>query len=285
MVVMDRRLIEQLAELAESFNRIGFQPVICGGLGIYLCFHKAEGQASRIIRATTDIDLMLTGAQVLEQARRQAIAEIITGELGYIVREGREYLHFKKEDDRYLDILAPPIEGVKSDDVRLKLVRSKLHGRLTPEACFIEEGLRTICLIELMPDSGESSGLEVQVPSPINSLLLKLFAFNDRDEGQRQDLERAQAHAWDVYVIIMLTDIDDYYEGRQFLSHHEDSGIIQAARSIVAGKFHEVGQVGWRRVLESSDFYPNLNRREKEARLDEAVRRLLRWFDIDKLEA
>lgn len=279
---MDRRLIEQLAELAESFNRIGLKPVICGGLGIYLCFHKAEGQASQMIRTTTDIDLMLTGAQVVEQARRQAIAEIITRELGYIVREGREYLHFKKEDDRYLDILAPPIEGVKSDDVRLKLVRSKLHGRLTPEACFIEEGLRTICLRELMPDSGESSGLEVQVPSPTNLLLLKLFAFNDRNEGQRQDLERAQAHAWDVYVIIMLTDIDDYREGRQFLSRHEDSDIIQSARSIVAGKFHEVGQVGWRCVLESSDFYPDLNRREKEARLDEAVRRLLRWFDIDK---
>ena len=279
---MDERLIEQLAELAESFNRIGLKPVICGGLGIYLCFHKAEGQATRMIRATTDIDLMLTGAQVLEQARRHAITEIITRELGYIVREGREYLHFKKEDDRYLDILAPPIEGVKSDDVRVKLVRSKLHGRLTPEACFVEEGLRTICLRELMPDSGESSGLEVQVPSPTNLLLLKLFAFSDRDEGQRQDLERAQAHAWDVYVIIMLTDIDDYHQGRQFLSRHEDSDIIQATRSVVAGKFNEVGQVGWRRVLESSDFYPDLNRREKEARLDEAVRRLLRWFDIDK---
>jgi hypothetical protein len=279
---MDRRLIEQLAELAESFNRIGLKPVICGGLGIYLCFHKAEGQATRMIRATTDIDLMLTGAQVLEQARRHAITEIITRELGYIVREGREYLHFKKEDDRYLDILAPPIEGVKSDDVRVKLVRSKLHGRLTPEACFVEEGLRTICLRELMPDSGESSGLEVQVPSPTNLLLLKLFAFSDRDEGQRQDLERAQAHAWDVYVIIMLTDIDDYHQGRQFLSRHEDSDIIQATRSVVAGKFNEVGQVGWRRVLESSDFYPDLNRREKEARLDEAVRRLLRWFDVDK---
>jgi len=45
---MDIRLIEQLADLAESFNRIGLKPVICGGLGIYLCFHKARGQASRM---------------------------------------------------------------------------------------------------------------------------------------------------------------------------------------------------------------------------------------------
>ena len=57
------------------------------------------------------------------------------------------------------------------------------------------------------------------------------------------------------------------------------------AQSIVRGKFHAVDKTGWRSVLESSDFYPNLNRRKKEARLDEAGRRLLRWFDIDKLEA
>jgi len=74
---MDCGLIEQLAELAESFNRIGLKPVICGGLGLYLCFYKAEGQAREMIRVTNDIDLMLTETQVLEQARRQAIAEII----------------------------------------------------------------------------------------------------------------------------------------------------------------------------------------------------------------
>jgi hypothetical protein len=279
---MDERLIEQLSELAESFNRISLKPVICGGLGIYLCFHKAQGQAYQMIRATTDIDLMLTNTQVREEAERRAIAETITDGLGYVVREGCEYYQFIKEPNQDLDILSPPVEGLDVENFRVKIVKSKLHGHLTPEACFIEEGLRTVCLKELMPDSGDSRGLEVQVLSPTNLLLLKLFAFNDRNEGQRQDLERAQAHAWDVYVIIMLTDIDDYHEGRQFLSCHEDSDIIQAARSIVAGKFNKVGQVGWRRVLESSDFYPDLNRREKEARLDEAVRRLLRWFDIDK---
>ncbi len=275
---MDKRLIEQLAELAESFNRIGLKPVICGGLGIYLCFYKA--QSRDMIRVTTDIDLMLTESQVLEQARCQAIAEIITGELRYVVREGREHLHFMKDDYKYLDILAPPIKGFKQDDMRIKLVSSKLHGRVTKEACFIEEDLRTVSLDVLLAGNETKCGLEVQVPSPTNFLLLKLFAFNDRDKGQRQDLERAQAHAWDVYVTIMLTDIDDYHEGQQFLSRHEDSEIIRIARSIVGSKFNEVEQAGWRRVLESSDFYPGFNRRGKEVRLDDARRRLLRWFDI-----
>jgi len=272
-----------LADLAESFNRIGLKPVICGGLGLYLCFHKAEGQARQMIRATTDIDLMLTRTQVLKEAERRAIAATITDGLGYIVREGCEYYQFIKEPDQDLDILSPPVEGLEVDNFRIKIVKSKLHGHITPEACFIEEGLRTVSLREFLPDEEQRHGLEVQVPSPTNLLLLKLFAFNDRDEGQRQDSERAQAHAWDIYVIIMLaTSRDDYLEGQDFLSRHEDSDIIQNARSIVGSKFNAVEQAGWRRVLESSDFYPGLNRREKEARLDEAMRRLLRWFDISR---
>jgi hypothetical protein len=278
---MDKKLIEQLVELAKSFNRIGLKPVICGGLGIYLCFHKAQGQASQMIRATTDIDLMLTKSQILEQAQRRAIADAITDGLGYIVREGCEYYQFTKEPDQDLDILSPPVDGLEVDNFRVKIVKSKLHGHITTEARFIEEGLRAVSLREFLPDDECELGLEVQVPSPTNLLILKLFAFNDRDEGKRLDSERAQAHAWDVYVTIILADRDDYLEGQDFLSQHIDSEIIRTARSIVGSKFNAVEQAGWRRVLESSDFYPGLNRREKETRLDEAKRRLIRWFGID----
>ena len=109
--------------------------------------------------------------------------------------------------------------------------------------------------------------------------------FNDRDEGERHNPERVQAHASDVYRIIILTSRADYMEGQRFLSRHEDSDIIQMARSIIRNKFHVIEQTGWRRILESSGFYPDLNRREKEARLDEARHRLIKWFDIDKREA
>jgi len=248
---------------------------------VFTCVFTKPGDK----RATTDIDLMLTKTQVRKEAERRAIAETITDGLGYFVREGCEYYQFIKEPDQELDILSPPVDGLEVDNFRVKIVKSKLHGHITAEACFIEDGLRTVSLREFLPDSEESGGLEVQVPSPTNLLLLKLFAFNDRDEGQRLDPERAQAHAWDVYVTIMLTYRNDFLEGQDFLSWHEDSDIIRTARSIVAGKFNAVEQAGWRRVLESSDFYPDLDRREKEAKLDEARRRLLRWFDIDKRQA
>jgi hypothetical protein len=265
---VDKKIFHQLADLTESFNRIGLKPVICGGLGIYLCFHECEGDAQGLIRTTNDIDLILTKTQVIEKARCRAIAEIITGELRYIVREGREYLHFKKNQDQYLDILAPPIEGFKTEGFRIKFVSSKLHGHITNEACFIEEDLRTVSL------------LPFQVPSPTNSLILKLFAFNDRDEGQRQDFERAQAHALDIYIAIMLTNKTDYDEGQKFLSRHRDSEIIQKAQSIIGSKFFSVDKVGWKLVLEASGFYPGINVRQKRERLDDAKRRLVRWFTI-----
>lgn len=277
---MDRRIFQQLADLAESFNRIGLKPVICGGLGIYLCFNKYEGEAQGLIRTTNDIDLILTKTQVLEQAKCKAIAEIITGELRYIVREGREYLHFKKNNDQYLDILAPPIEGFKTDGFRIKFVRSKLHGHITDEARFIEEDLRTVSLSQFLPDNDKRYNPEVQVPSPTNSLILKLFAFNDRDQGQRQDSERAQAHALDIYIAIMLTTRADYLEGQKFLSRHKDSEIIQKARSIVDSKLSSVDKPGWLLVLEASSFYPEKNVRQKRERLDDAKRRLVRWFTI-----
>lgn len=277
---MDRRIFQQLADLAESFNRIGLKPVICGGLGIYLCFNKYEGEAKGLIRTTNDIDLILTKTQVLEQAKCRAIAEIITGELRYIVREGREYLHFKKNNDQYLDILAPPIEGFKTDGFRIKFVRSKLHGHITDEARFIEEDLRTVSLSQFLPDNDKRCNPEVQVPSPTNSLILKLFAYNDRDQGQRQDSERAQAHALDIYIAIMLTTRADYLKGQKFLSRHKDSEIIQKARSIVNSKLSSVDKPGWQLVLEASSFYPEKNVRQKRERLDDAKRRLLRWFTI-----
>jgi len=277
---MEQRITEQLADLAEAFDKIGLKPVICGGLGIYLCFHGSESQDRQLIRATTDIDLMLTESQVVEQAQRQAIAEIITDRLQYVVREGREHLHFEKDNDQLLDILAPPMDGFKCDDVRIKLVSSQLHGRVTKEACFVEEDLRAIPLSVFLSDDDRRYDLRVQVPSPTNLLLLKLFAFNDRDESQRFNPERAQAHALDIYITIMLTSRADYLVGQQFLARHEDSVIIQTAQSIVWNKFYTIEQSGWRRVLESSIFYPDLNRREKETKLEEAKRRLIRWFKI-----
>jgi len=255
------------------------RPVVCGGLGVYLCFSKTEGNPQELIRATHDIDLMLTQRQILDQSQRLAIAEIITEKLDYIVVSDAKHFQFAKSDGQPLDILAPPIAGIETDGFRVKLVKSRLHGHLTEEALFIEEGLRSIPLSKFLPSTEPGSDLEVDVPSPTNQLIMKLFAFNDRNEGDRRDMERAQAQAWDIYIVVMLADRNDYKEGRAFLDKHHDSEIVKTARSIVGNSFQAIGQEGWQRVLEASAFYPNLSRTERESMLEKAARRLAQWFE------
>ena len=269
---MDDAILGQLKELAKAFNKIGIKPVICGGLGIYLCFSKSKIAARSMIRATNDIDLMITKEMVLENSRRNAIAEIITGVLEYIVRAGGEHFRFSKSPDQRLDILAPPLEGFRTDGVRVNLVKSKLHGHLTTEACFIDEDLRTVAL--------STDGIEVRVPSPMNLLILKLCAFDDRNK--EDEAERAQAHAYDIYITVMLANRDDYLEGQKFLNRHKDWPIIKKVTSIVREKFGSVDQPGWRRVLETSFFYPDMRIAQKRDELEKAKDRLLRWFTLSE---
>ncbi|MBN2020066.1 MAG: nucleotidyl transferase AbiEii/AbiGii toxin family protein [Sedimentisphaerales bacterium] len=264
---MEDILLNQLAEIARPFNKIGIKPVICGGLGVYLCFRDSSGAARGIIRATNDIDFMITKEMVLEESRRNAFDEIITGELEYVVSENDRHFRFIKTPDRHLDFLAPPIGNFEIKEHRVKLVKSKLHGRLTNEALYIDEDLRTIELTDK---------IEVQVPSPTNLLILKLCAFDDRDRDK--EAERAQAHAFDTYIIVTLAGLKDYQEGQRFLARHGDWEVIQRVESIVRDKFSSIEQTGWQRVLEASNFFPDKNINEKRAELEKAKNRLVRWF-------
>jgi len=267
---MDGAILGQLAELAKSLNKIGVKPVICGGLGVFLCFRDSQGAARGMIRATNDIDLVITKEMLLENSRQNAIADIITEELEYVVLAGGEHFRFTKAPNQRLDILAPPLKGFRNDGVRINLVKSKLHGHLTEEACFIDEDLRTIIL--------SSDGIEVRTPSPTNLLILKLCAFDDRDNNK--DKDRAQAHAFDIYITVMLAGTDDYKEGQRFLARHSDCQVIKRVVSIVKEKFDSVDQQGWQRVLETSFFYPDMRIAEKRAELEKAKDRLLRWFTL-----
>ncbi len=271
---MDSSIFQQLLELAQAFNKMGLKPLICGGLGIYLLFRDR----SREIRATTDIDLMISYSQAFDEARRNAIAELIIDKLRYAAREDGKHFRFARQPFQELDVLAPPMDGIVTEGGRVKLVRAKLHAHVTPEACFIEEDLRLIDVAGLMSNPPQMSVL-VNVPSPTNMLLLKLFAFDNRDSEARRDEARAQAHAYDIYLIATLSLLGDYQEGRRFLHRHAASEVVQKARTIAATKFGTLEQSGWRHILASTAFYPNQPMATRRERLDVARRRLSRWFE------
>jgi hypothetical protein len=267
---MDSAVLDQLVELAQAFNKIGLRPLIVGGLGSYLLFHDR----SKAVRATSDIDLMIPHSQACEAAKRRAIAEVITGELQYVAREGGKHFRFTGKPNKQLDVLA----DIATQGERVKLVRSKLHGRLTPEACFIEEDMRSVDLTGLIPALPAASPLMVNVPSPTNMLILKLFAFDDRDSDAHRSRERAQAHAYDIYLIAELAQRDDYLEGRRFLDRHAQEEIVRKAQAIVQGKFQALDQSGWQLVLASDLLSSGRSITERRQALDSSRRRLVRWF-------
>jgi len=271
---MDNAVIDQLVELARAFNERGLRPLIVGGLASYLLF----GQKSQAVRATSDIDLMVPRSQACEEAKRQAIAEMVTGRLQYVVRDNGRHFRFTKPPNYQLDILAPPVADVVTEGGRVKLVRSQLHGRLTPEARYIEEGMRTIDLTGMAPELHGVSPVEVDVPSPTNMLILKLFAFSDRDSDVRRNEARAQAHAYDIYLTAALAEREDFLEGRRFLDYHAGEEVVLEAKTIVETRFSTLDQSGWRHVLGSNLLARDHSASERRRMLDGARRRLLRWF-------
>ena len=103
---MDDNLIKQLAELAKACQRKEVKPIICGGLSVYLSFCHKEGEINHMIRATRDIDLMLSKQDLLEKAKRKAIAEIITDELKYIVQPEKKYHGLRRVTSKSLTFLS-----------------------------------------------------------------------------------------------------------------------------------------------------------------------------------
>lgn len=277
---MENRIIKQLAELAEACQRKNIKPIICGGLGVYLSFCRKEDEIQQMLRATQDIDLMFSKHDLLEEAKRQAMAEMITEELEYVVQEGKKHFGFRKEPDQELDVLAPPMEDLKRNNYRLSIVKSTLHAHITEEAEFIDEDLRGISLSETFEDISSEDNVIVYVPCPTNLMIMKLYAFSDRIEGEREGLDRAMAHAFDVYINIMLTNREDFKEGQEFLSRHIDSDIILKTKSIIEHSFSHYEKVGWQTILNSPNFHSTLNISQKQQKLQDASARLLRWFGI-----
>ncbi|MBN2589858.1 MAG: hypothetical protein JXA96_08340 [Sedimentisphaerales bacterium] len=273
---MDDQILKQLIELAAAFNKIGPKPVICGGLGIYLAL--LDKQSELPLRTTYDIDLMLIQRQILEDTQRQAIAEIITGDLQYRVCEDGKYYQFEKENQE-LDILTPENNFIESDGFRAKIVKSRLHGYITFEAKYIEEDLKIISLSKLQKRNEKEENIEVFVPSFTNLMILKLFAFRDRNSGPRQNDNKARAHAFDIYNLITLTSYQDYKEGLEFIERHKSSEIINEAQELVRKNFSTIDSSGWIRVLENTTtFYPDINMIQKRDKIENAQARLTKWF-------
>jgi hypothetical protein len=226
-----------------------------------------------------NIDLMFCRQDLLQEAKRKAMAEMITGQLQYVVQEDKKHFGFRKDPEQELDILVPPMKELPQTNYRLKIVESALHGHITQEAEFVDEDLRTILLSDISREYPNGDNVRLYIPCLTNLMIMKLYAFYDRIEGTRKKSDRAAAHALDVYIIIMLTDIDDLKDGQKFLSRHKDSDIIGKTKRIIDSCFSQYENAGWQTVLGSSNFYPADSIAQRNEKLKQASARLLRWFE------
>jgi hypothetical protein len=56
--------------------------------------------------------------------------------------------------------------------------------------------------------------------------------------------------------------------------------LITEAIGLTFDKFDSIEKSGWQRVLEASNFYPNMNVEQKRDELEQAKGRLVRWFTL-----
>ncbi len=128
---MENSIISQLSELANSCQKRDIKPIICGGFGVYLSFCRKQDDIQKMLRTTQDIDLMFSKQDLLEEVKRNAMAEIITGELKYVAQKDKKHHGFRKDPNLELDILVPPIKSLPQKNYRLRIVKSTLHGHIT----------------------------------------------------------------------------------------------------------------------------------------------------------
>lgn len=234
-----------LIELLHGLSREKIEPIIVGGLGVYLKRRWVQeeieaGRRDALIapipdaRATDDIDAFLR-LEVLFHPERADFRRVLT-ECGYVAR--KEYIQFERptEDPKrkvILDLLALPVR-----DPRVKVVNNSrprrmgernqktdppmLHAYPTPEAFAVEDRVQLIPLHGRGPGGLEVAG-EVRVPHPFAALCMKIRAAADHERTPPAEQKaRGHKHARDVYLLVAMLSPDEAEECDELRRRYRD---------------------------------------------------------------
>jgi hypothetical protein len=202
-----------------------------GGFGLFLKRHHLTARGERTLfaelpepRATNDIDVFLRADVLTDVTRSQAVAAAIRG-LGYEPVAGAEYLQWRRAvavggvaQEVKIDLLVGPTDEHRSKlHVNPPRVRPKgksvgLHAYETKEALYLEDRPVSIT-VSGTRSGGEAHTATVFVPEAFPYLMMKLFAFDDRQADANKDLGRH--HALDLYTIVGMMTEGEYDRARQ----------------------------------------------------------------------
>lgn len=249
-------LARDLCRLARRLEAADVELFLVGGYGLVRkaqTIHNLGVETvapNPFLRATEDLDVLLTAEIVADATRMDAIKRALE-ELDYEPIPGREHYQWSRELDGTdrsvkIDILGQVPEDTSSLKMGERRMRPRnvegLHANPVAEAVFIKE------LASQLEVCRDSPAVTVALPHPFNYLLLKLHAFDDRKHDERTDLGRH--HAFDLYRIVAMMTRKEWDEVEELVGDHGESATMIHARGLVQRLFVGPEALGGIRVRE-----------------------------------
>jgi hypothetical protein len=271
MINLHTALLDLLYEIKDTEIRL----IIGGGYGIYLKDDYVRRMGIKTLfqekpkpRSTNDMDLFLRPELLIHSDKLKPLAVAIS-KLGYIVIPGAENYQFVKPGPQgdeagsiKIDILTGPENKFDGTSVITDTRRAKpkpsvgIHAHLVNEAPTLEDGLLLISLSGNL-SSGKPWEGEISLPHPYTYLMMKLFAFRDRQGDTNKDYGRY--HALDLYTILANTTESEWEEAKQFRDGFRGEAKVSEARKIVSEYFSGTDRFGIIRLKESPYYRPELH--------------------------
>lgn len=254
-------LRRELRRLAAELAPHGIPVIIGGGYGLLLRQQRVEEERGRggaetlmqvpVDRATRDLDVFLTVEVLADVGMAEAIREALRV-LGYTVVLGRESYQFEQpvaETEAFprgvkVDLLAPvpaqmseyptlQLDGIRNDQrkIRNRTVRH-LNAFATPAAFTVGEQTERVALGDV---------LHAEIPHPFTYLVLKLFAYRDRQHDESADY---RYHAYDLYRIVAMMTESEVDAAIEMHGRFGSDPVVAEATRIAAALFADADRPG-----------------------------------------
>jgi hypothetical protein len=250
-------LIAHLLDFLFEINQKGIMKplIVGGGLGLFLKRQYVTEKKIRTLfdnppfaRSTEDIDLFVPLEVLCNLEQWKKIYEVLNL-LEYKPVKGREYMQWEKsiqinnfqEGRVKIDWLTGPYDEQSEKYLHIKEPRirpkgeSTFHAHLTEEALLIDDKKVDIPFVGKRTNEAEYETI-ISVPHPFTYLLMKLFAYNDRQNDERKFL--GQHHAFDIFEIIGLLTENELSETIQLGKEYAENVTVQKARQITQNYFN-----------------------------------------------
>jgi predicted nucleotidyltransferase len=270
------QLMASLLDLLHELEGQEIPIVVGGGFGLFLKRQHLNHTGQQMLfdrlpepRSTNDLDLFLR-VEVLADLGRTRLVEESIRRLGYTVIENAKFYQWKREVQ--VGSVAPPQE-VKIDvlvgpfgEYRKKLhvesgkmmrrVRPKgkikFHAHAVEEAIHIEDDPIAVT-ISGKRSAGEPREGTVYVPQAFPYLMMKLHAFEDRQNDEKKDL--GQHHALDLYTIVAMMTESEYERAKELGVAQASNECVRRACEIVRNSFGGTTAIGVLRLREHKLFH------------------------------